>query len=59
MQRILTVARVILKALGPVALVLFPLALIFAGVAMLSLPAAMIAVGALLWLDLYRKDPKQ
>jgi hypothetical protein len=49
----------ILRACGPLSLVLFPLALIFVGVAMLSLPAAMIAVGTLLWLDLYRKDPKQ
>jgi hypothetical protein len=47
------------RLLAPLALVLFPLALIFAGTAMLSLPAGMIVVGGLLWLDLYRKDPKQ
>ena len=41
------------------ALVLFPLALIFTGTAMFSLPLAFIVIGGLLWLDLYRKDPKQ
>lgn len=59
MQRFLGLIRVMLKVLAPVALVLFPLTLIFCGVAMLSLPAALIAVGGLLWLDLYRKDTKQ
>lgn len=49
----------ILKALAPLALVLLPLALIFAGTAMISLPAGLVVIGALLWIDLYRKDPKQ
>jgi len=55
----MTRIRRMLAALTPLALVLFPLGLIFAGAAMLSLPLALVVIGGLLWLDLYRKDPKQ
>ena len=55
----MTRIRRMVAVLSPLALVLFPLSLIFAGTAMFSLPLAFVVIGGLLWLDLYRKDPKQ